>query len=92
MARVIFETIRETKKGTPLTDLLDDAPFKIKIPCGKGKCGKCKCMVSGDVNEPTDNEKKKLSEEELACGYRLACEVIVEGDVHVMKAVKKIKK
>lgn len=92
MAQVIFECLAEVKSGTPLTDVLDKAPFKIKIPCGKGKCGKCKCKVSGNVNAPTENEKKRLSEKELEAGYRLACEVIVEGEVHVMKADKKDKK
>lgn len=93
MPKVIFETQVETKPGTPLMDILDDAPFKIKIPCGKGKCGKCKCRVFGDVNPPTENEKKKLSEKELESGHRLACEVIVSGEeVHVMKASKKDKK
>lgn len=92
MARVIFESPIETKKGTSLMDLLEEAPFKIKIPCGKGKCGKCKCRVSGEVNPPTDNERKHFSGKELEAGYRLACEVIVEGEVHVMKAEKKSKK
>ncbi len=92
MAQVIFETLAEVKNGRPLMDVLDEAPFKIKIPCGKGKCGKCKCRVSGEVNAPTENEKKRLSEKELEAGYRLACEVIVEGVAHVMKAEKKDKK
>ncbi len=91
MALVIFESHLEAKQGTPLSDLLEEAPFKIKIPCGKGKCGKCKCRVSGDVNPPTANEKKHLSEKDLAAGYRLACEVIVEGEVHVTRADKKKK-
>lgn len=92
MPRVIFETHLETKKGTPLMELLDEAPFKIKISCGKGKCGKCRCRVSGEVNAPTENEMKRLSEKDLEAGYRLACEVIVEGNVHVMKPEKKDKK
>lgn len=92
MAKVIFECPAEVKSGTPLMEVLDKAPFKIKVPCGKGKCGKCKCRVTGEVNAPTENEKKRLSEKELAAGCRLACEVIVEGEVHVMKAEKKDKK
>lgn len=89
MARVSFESHFEIKTGTPLLEVLDDAPFKIKTPCKKGKCGKCKCQVSGDVNPPTANEKKHLSEKDLASGYRLACEVIVVGEAHVMKVDKK---
>lgn len=88
MALVSFESRLEVKKGTPLLEVLDDAPFKIKTPCKKGKCGKCKCRVTGEANPPTANEKKHLSEKDLAAGYRLACEVIVEGEVHVMKAEK----
>ncbi len=91
MARVIFESHLETEEGTPLVHLVEEAPFKIKVPCKKGKCGKCKYRISGDVNPPTANERKHLSEKDLAAGYRLACEVIVEGEVHVVKADKKKK-
>lgn len=91
MALVIFESHRETEEGTPLLELLEDAPFKIKTPCKKGKCGKCKCRAFGDVNPPTANERKFFSENDLASGYRLACEVVVEGEVHVMKAEKRKK-
>lgn len=89
MAQVIFEEVHKTKKDTPLMAILSDAPFKIKISCGKGKCRKCRCIATGDVNPPTENEKKAFTEEELSNGFRLACEVIVQGEVHVQKIKKK---
>lgn len=91
MAKITFESTIAAKSGEPLTEYLKEAPFKIKIPCGKGKCGKCLCYVQGDVNEPTSAERKRLSEDELRAGLRLACEVIVEGEVRVSKVSKKHK-
>ena len=44
-------------------------------PCnGKGLCGKCKVrIVSGKVSEPTLQEQKLLTQQELSEGVRLAC-------------------
>ena len=57
-------------------------PFK----CGGGKCGTCRCKIEKGL-EHTDEVKKKerdhLNEEELAEGYRMACQTFVEGDVSV---------
>jgi len=92
MASVIFESEVPAKEGTPLMDLLDESPFKIKVPCGKGKCGKCGCLATGQVNPPTANERKRFTEKQLAEGFRLACEVLVLGEVRVRKAPKKSKK
>ncbi|MGB3368242.1 MAG: 2Fe-2S iron-sulfur cluster-binding protein [Acidaminobacteraceae bacterium] len=73
-----------TKTGQPLSKVMEDAKVKFKFPCGKGKCGKCLVKITGDVNEPTKNEIKAIDPEKLAQGYRLACEVIVEGDINVV--------
>jgi ferredoxin len=57
-------------------------PFK----CGGGLCGTCKCKVEAG-REHTDDVKQKerrhLSAEELACGYRMACQTFVNGNVSV---------
>ncbi len=57
-------------------------PFK----CGGGLCGTCKCLIELGV-EHTDaikpKEKKHLTEEEIASGYRMACQTFVHGDIHV---------
>lgn len=57
-------------------------PFK----CGGGLCGTCKCCIE-EGREHTDSVKKKeqklLSEDELAQGYRLACQTFLKGNVKV---------
>lgn len=57
-------------------------PFK----CGGGLCGTCKCRIVLGV-ENTDavkaKERKHLTEEDLAQGYRMACQTFVRGDIAV---------
>ena len=44
-------------------------------PCGgTGLCGKCRIVLEGLVPEPTSKDKKIFSKEELASGFRLACQ------------------
>jgi ferredoxin len=57
-------------------------PFK----CGGGLCGTCRCRVEAG-REHTDDVKQKerrhLSPEDLANGYRMACQTFINGDVSV---------
>ncbi len=57
-------------------------PFK----CGGGLCGTCRCHIDIGI-EHTDaiklKEKKHLSDEDLAKGYRMACQTFVNGDISV---------
>lgn len=57
-------------------------PFK----CGGGLCGTCKCRIERGL-EHTDavkpKERKHLSEEQLAQGWRMACQTFVNGDIRV---------
>jgi ferredoxin len=57
-------------------------PFK----CGGGLCGTCRCRIE-QGREQTDavkpKERKHLSDEELAQGYRMACQTFLKGDVSV---------
>jgi ferredoxin len=57
-------------------------PFK----CGGGLCGTCKCRIEQGL-EHTDavkaKERKHLSEDEFANGYRMACQTFLKGDVSV---------
>jgi uncharacterized 2Fe-2S/4Fe-4S cluster protein (DUF4445 family) len=49
---------------------------------GAGTCGKCKVqIVSGEVSEPTQKEKEALTAEEIAQGYRLACQTYAQTDL-----------
>ncbi len=57
-------------------------PFK----CGGGICGTCKCRIEQGI-ENTDaikpKERKHLTEEQFARGYRMACQTFLKGDVSV---------
>ena len=88
------KTVRVVWNGTPLTcpvgtvlgDLMQ-AGGHGHMPCGgHGKCGKCRVTVTGEVSDPTEDEKRALSPDELAEGIRLACRVTVLGDCIVTTA------
>lgn len=57
-------------------------PFK----CGGGVCGTCKCRIVTGL-EHTDaikpKERKHLTEEQFAQGWRMACQTFVRGDISV---------
>ena len=57
-------------------------PFK----CGAGICGTCRCKIEHGV-ENTDKVKPKernhLTPEDIAQGYRMACQTFLTGDVAV---------
>ncbi|UCH70749.1 MAG: DUF4445 domain-containing protein, partial [Candidatus Bathyarchaeota archaeon] len=47
----------------------------------KGECGKCRVILNhGDVSSLSTSQKKHLSPQEIAEGYRLACQIRVLGD------------
>ncbi|MBE0477553.1 DUF4445 domain-containing protein [Candidatus Aerophobetes bacterium] len=72
-----------TIKLTNLKDIIFRANLNFSFPCGgKGSCGKCKVKIKGNINSPTQKEKK-LIPEDLKKGYRLACQVILKGDARV---------
>jgi ferredoxin len=57
-------------------------PFK----CGGGLCGTCRCRIESglahtDAIKP--KERKHLTDEEFAQGWRMACQTFVGGDVSV---------
>ncbi|AVF42703.1 2Fe-2S iron-sulfur cluster-binding protein [Pandoraea apista] len=57
-------------------------PFK----CGGGLCGTCRCKVESGrehTDEIKQKERRHLSPEDLANGYRMACQTFVHGDVSV---------
>jgi uncharacterized 2Fe-2S/4Fe-4S cluster protein (DUF4445 family) len=51
---------------------------------GNGSCGRCIVQImEGDVSDPVPSESQFLSAEQLATGYRLACQVIPMGNCKV---------
>ncbi len=70
-------------EGTGLGELISSAGA-LAMPCGgRGRCGKCRVRVSGEVSPPDDRERRILTPAELGAGVRLACRVTVLGDCAV---------
>jgi len=70
--------------GTRLLEAASIAGLPLDLPCGgEGVCGKCRVRVREGAQPPTAAEVKSFTPEELADGYRLACQSTVEGPTRV---------
>ncbi|HRQ36495.1 MAG TPA: ASKHA domain-containing protein [Chloroflexota bacterium] len=69
--------------GTLLTEAAVRAGVQIAQPCGgQGRCGRCAVQVqNGGVRR---RSTLRLSAADVAAGYALACQAVVEGDAQVM--------
>lgn len=69
--------------GTLLSEAARMAGIDIIQPCGgQGRCGRCVVqIVKGDVRR---RSSLRLSEEDVAQGYALACQSVIEQDVTVI--------
>ncbi|WP_206930770.1 2Fe-2S iron-sulfur cluster-binding protein [Roseococcus thiosulfatophilus] len=60
--------------------------------CGGGICGTCRCRIEAGL-EHTDavkpKERKHLTEDDFAAGYRMACQTFVKGDVTISWAERR---
>ncbi|MGO9108149.1 MAG: ASKHA domain-containing protein [Thermoguttaceae bacterium] len=71
--------------GTRLQEAATAADLVLDAPCGgEGTCGKCRVVVSEGAAPPATEERKRLSEEELRAGCRLACQTTVSGSMSVL--------
>lgn len=61
-------------------------PFPhLRYGCGMGKCAKCACrVIDGAATLPPPNwkERRQLGAH-LDAGYRLVCQLWVQGDLHL---------
>ena len=78
---VLSEPVR-VKTGTLLSEAAQLAGIDLNQPCGgQGRCGRCALQVThGSVRR---RSTIRLSEEDLAQGYALACQSVVEGDIQI---------
>jgi uncharacterized 2Fe-2S/4Fe-4S cluster protein (DUF4445 family) len=69
--------------GTLLVEAARQAGMEILQPCGgQGRCGRCVVQVTaGTVRR---RSTLRLSAEDMAAGYALACQTVVEGDTAVV--------
>jgi uncharacterized 2Fe-2S/4Fe-4S cluster protein (DUF4445 family) len=73
----------EVRTGTLLSDAAELAGIELMQPCGgQGRCGRCAVQVmEGKVRQ---RSKLRLSQEDLERGFVLACQSVVEGDIHIL--------
>jgi len=70
--------------GTLLSKAAAAAGRPVETPCGgMGTCGKCKVIVRGECEEPDSSERKRLTDEEIGSGVRLACRTRVVNEISV---------
>ncbi len=72
----------QVPEGTTLAEAAQQAGVDVLQPCGgQGRCGRCAVKVeSGQVRR---RSTLRLSANDVAQGYALACQTVVEGDVSV---------
>jgi len=72
----------QAQTGDRLIDVARAAGLDLNIPCGgQGRCGRCAVIVqSGHVRR---RSTLRLSAADVAAGYALACQTIIEGDAVV---------
>ncbi len=83
---VTFDIAKEPVRvptGTLLIEAARQAGVDIGQPCGgQGRCGRCAIQVThGEVRR---RSALRLSAEDVAQGYALACQSVVEGDIAVI--------
>jgi uncharacterized 2Fe-2S/4Fe-4S cluster protein (DUF4445 family) len=86
-----MDRVVQVDAGTLIADAAQAAGLSIGLPCGgQGRCGRCTVIVrEGDVQRPPN---QRLSEEDLASGYALACQATVEGDATIFVPAQQIER
>ena len=70
--------------GGKLLPILADSGILIPSACaGAGTCGLCRVTVAEGGGDPLPTEAAKLSRADMRQGVRLACQVVLRGDMDV---------
>lgn len=74
----------QVSEGMTVLEAIKQSGILFSAPCGgNGTCGKCRVTVKGFLSEPEENEKRFLTDKEIADGIRLACMCRVCGNFEV---------
>lgn len=87
------EKVIEFEENKSLMDILIKENIFIDNSCnGKGVCGKCKIkLVSGELGDLSETEKKLLKEQEIKDNIRLSCLVKPKEDITIQLLQKERK-
>ncbi|MFQ6057578.1 MAG: ASKHA domain-containing protein [Anaerolineae bacterium] len=71
------------RAGELIADAARQAGIELNIPCGgQGRCGRCAVIV--EQGEVRRRSTLRLSAADLAEGYALACQTVIQGDLVVL--------
>src|SRR5512134_2971650 len=74
----------EAPSGTTLGEAARKAGFDLNQPCGgQGRCGRCTVIVDNARSVIRRRSTVRLAPEDIAAGYALACQTVIEGDCWV---------
>lgn len=83
---LLEDLLVEAPPGTPLQAIADAAGADITFGCRTGSCGTCRVRISEGLehcSEAGPEERDFLQGLDAPADQRLACQVIVHGDVSV---------
>ena len=83
---LLEDLLVEAPEGTPLQRIADAAGADITFGCRTGSCGTCRVRVAGGLDRcsaPGPEERDFLAGLGAPPDQRLACQVVVRGDVAV---------
>ncbi len=84
--KVFINGKESTFDGDSMKLFLEEKGFS--FPCkARGVCGKCKICCQG--LEPTDRDRRLLTEEEISSGVRLACDKTLKEGLDITADIKK---
>jgi ferredoxin len=77
----------EVPLGTPVMAAVEQAKATLPFGCRLGSCGTCRCIVvvgAENVNALTQDEEALFENlTHVATNERLACQLIINGDVSI---------
>lgn len=79
------DRIIESELGVKLLDALNQSGIHLPTSCsGAGTCGLCRVQVSGTKDDGAlPIERAQISRDDIADGYRLACQLVVRNDFEI---------
>ena len=97
MARKINITVEpegrilQCTSNSSLLEAFREAGVQIRAECGgQGSCGQCKVLVQAksNVNKPSNQEKRLLTDSEILQGVRLACQTMAKESLKIMLPIE----
>jgi len=87
--KVLFlgeDLLVEAPAGTPLADIAEAAGADLTFGCRSGSCGTCRIRIAhglGNCSAMASEERDFLAALGVATDQRLACQVVVQGDIDI---------